>query len=544
MKYFGNPILIVACLFCSLLSNGSFFLSSYWMSIWVEAYEHKAHIDIAYYLGIYALFTFLGTVTVGATIVTFEWGGWRAAQNLHNAFICAVMSAPLSWFRAVPLGRAMNRFTRDMSSIDRSLSSMLRSTLGSIFALLFRVVAVSSLLPILILPVLCASAISIVVGEMYARTAVILRRLASAAHSPIFSHFVSTLAGMHVIRARDGMHEAFSEDLATKLRVWTAAAEANYNSNRWVALRVSLVTALISVLVGIISLSKIGAVSAGLIGFSLQNAVGLSQSVITLVRAVNDLDIEMQSVKSSCQSMKSCCTNKFQFHRVKEYFEVPSEDKDDEPFADEEDFDEKHCLVNSRDVIPEEWPRSGAIEFRNVTVRYEDGPNILTDINLKFKAGERVAIIGRTGSGKTTVSLEQTFRWSMADLPRNSSSCHYSDSLILFLVKFSTTELTSQRLRGVDYAGVSLSSRRNPRCSAGPYDQILIQQASFLKTIFRGFLPAVKTLLPYQTINHPTKSWWTTATTLVMAFSYQRRWMLVERISRMASVRYYHSAVH
>ncbi|KFY90781.1 hypothetical protein V500_04961 [Pseudogymnoascus sp. VKM F-4518 (FW-2643)] len=388
IKNFGNPILIAACLFCSLLSNGSFFLSSYWMSIWVQAYEHKAHIDIAYYMSIYALFTFLGIVTVGATTITFEWGGWCAAHNLHNAFIRSVMSAPLSWSKAVPLGRVTNRFSRDMSSIDTSLSSMLRFTLGSILALLFRVAAVSSLLPILILPVLCASAIGIIVGEMYARTAVILRRLTSAANSPIFSHFVSTLAGLHVIRARDGMHEAFGEDLATKLRVWTAAAEANYNSNRWVALRVSLVTALISVLTGIIALSKVGVISAGLVGFSLLNAVRLSQSVMTLVRAVNDLDIEMQS-----------------FHRVKEYVEVQSEDKDDEPFVDEGGFDEQHCLVHGRDVIPNEWPRSGEIEFRNVTVRYEDGPNILTDINLKFKAGERVAIIGRTGSGKTTLIL-------------------------------------------------------------------------------------------------------------------------------------------
>jgi ABC-type multidrug transport system fused ATPase/permease subunit len=60
---------------------------------------------------------------------------------------------------------------------------------------------------------------------------------------------------------------------------------------------------------------------------------------------------------------------------------------------------------NSSEVIPKNWPRSGEVEFRNVTIRYDpDGSNILTDVNLKFKAGERVAIVGRTGSGKSTVS--------------------------------------------------------------------------------------------------------------------------------------------
>ena len=61
-------------------------------------------------------------------------------------------------------------------------------------------------------------------------------------------------------------------------------------------------------------------------------------------------------------------------------------------------------VVDEEHVIPKNWPRSGEVEFRNVTIRYDlDGPDILTDVNLKFKAGERVAIVGRTGSGKSTV---------------------------------------------------------------------------------------------------------------------------------------------
>ncbi len=55
---------------------------------------------------------------------------------------------------------------------------------------------------------------------------------------------------------------------------------------------------------------------------------------------------------------------------------------------------------------PKDWPRTGSVEFRNVTIRYEpDGPDILKDISLKFEAGQRVAVIGRTGSGKSTLVL-------------------------------------------------------------------------------------------------------------------------------------------
>jgi ABC-type bacteriocin/lantibiotic exporter with double-glycine peptidase domain len=85
---------------------------------------------------------------------------------------------------------------------------------------------------------------------------------------------------------------------------------------------------------------------------------------------------------------------------VREYCNIEHEEKDDESYPEEGEYtdDDSH-------IIPKNWPAFGDIEFRNITIRYDpDGPDILTDINLKFKSGERVAVIGRTGSGKSTVS--------------------------------------------------------------------------------------------------------------------------------------------
>jgi ABC-type bacteriocin/lantibiotic exporter with double-glycine peptidase domain len=82
---------------------------------------------------------------------------------------------------------------------------------------------------------------------------------------------------------------------------------------------------------------------------------------------------------------------------------LESEEKDDKAYPQEGEYAD-----DPSNIIPENWPRSGEIEFRNVTIRYDpDGPNILTDVNLKFKAGARVAVVGRTGSGKSTVSISR-----------------------------------------------------------------------------------------------------------------------------------------
>ncbi|CAH0048920.1 unnamed protein product [Clonostachys solani] len=384
MSYFGHPLLAGMCFFFLLICNIVTFYSTFWLSVWVEAYNHKAHVDIAYYLGIFALLIFLEVGSYAVVIIVFEWGAWMAARRLHNDFIRAIMRVSLSWFRAIPIGRITNRFSGDMASIDGQISNILRLTLDSVVQLIFRIAAVSSIMPIFVLPALFTCMFGVVVGEMYTRTAVVIKRLTSSAQSPVFSQFSDTLAGLPVIRARAGMSQAFVEELAAKIRVWTASAEANFNCNRWVAVRIDFVTALVALCAGIIAVSKVGTVGAGLVGFSLSNASGLSQTILTIVRAMNDLEVEMQS-----------------FHRVSEFVKLEPEGKNDETYAEE-----GACADEGEHVIPKAWPSSGDIEFRDVTIRYSpDGPDILKNVNLRFKAGERVAVIGRTGSGKSTLML-------------------------------------------------------------------------------------------------------------------------------------------
>jgi ABC-type multidrug transport system fused ATPase/permease subunit len=284
------------CFAFLLICNIVTFYSTFWLSVWVEAYNHKAHVDIAYYLGIFALLIFLEVGSYAVVIIVFEWGAWMAARRLHNDFIRAIMRVSLSWFRAIPIGRITNRFSGDMASIDGQISNILRLTLDSVVQLIFRIAAVSSIMPIFVLPALFTCMFGVVVGEMYTRTAVVIKRLTSSAQSPVFSQFSDTLAGLPVIRARAGMSQAFVVELAAKLRVWTASAEANFNCNRWVAVRIDFVTALVALCAGIIAVSKVGTVGAGLVGFSLSNASGLSQTILTIVRAMNDLEVEMQSV--------------------------------------------------------------------------------------------------------------------------------------------------------------------------------------------------------------------------------------------------------
>ncbi|KAK2731241.1 ABC multidrug transporter [Colletotrichum kahawae] len=384
MVYFGGPWYAMFCLIMMLLSQVAVMAGSLWLSVWVEAYSSQVAVDIAFYLGIYAAITVAESVVYAGVFLVFENGAWHAARKLHNDFIRAVMRVSLSWYKKTPVGRIINRFSSDMSSLDLTVSPQLRAFLESSMALIIRIFAISSILPVFMVPAAVTCFLGIIIGELYTRTAVTIKRLVASAQSPIFTQFADTLAGLAVIRARSGMSEQFGNNLADKLRVWSRAAEANFNCNRWVAMRVDVVTALVGLSAGIIAVSKAGIIAAGLVGFSLTNATGLSQTILMLVRSMNDLEIELQS-----------------FGRIKEYAGLEPEEKSDESYPEEGEYTD-----DPAHTIPKDWPSTGEIEFRNVTIRYdENGPNILTDVNLKFKAGERVAIIGRTGSGKSTLVL-------------------------------------------------------------------------------------------------------------------------------------------
>ncbi|ORY65077.1 P-loop containing nucleoside triphosphate hydrolase protein [Pseudomassariella vexata] len=383
MRYYGSPIHAITAIFMSFMCTASAMGTGLWIATWVDAYGKGEAVNIAFYLGIYGAWSFAEILFQMVTFVTYEGGGWYAARTLHNTFVTSALSAPLSWFKTTPVGRVVNRFSRDMNSIDMRLPGLLRNVCEVSTRMIFQVLAVGSVLPIFIIPAAISCFLGIIAGEMYTRTAVAVKRLVSSSQSPLFSQFADSLAGMATIRARAGMPATFGKQLADKLRVFERASETQFNCNRWVSLKVDMITSIVTVAAGAIALSQAGTVAAGLVGFSLTNATTLSSLIIMFVRDMNELEVELQS-----------------FHRVREYALVEPEEHVDEYKSEGGYVDDENSLM------PKDWPRTGRVEFKDVTIKYDlDGPEILKNINLKFEAGERIAVVGRTGSGKSTLVL-------------------------------------------------------------------------------------------------------------------------------------------
>lgn len=373
---FGGFSYAVIAILATITVQFAYFAITYWLSIWTGAYEGHGNPNSIFYLSIYAAAIIIFLLLQLVNNLIYQYGGWAAAKKMHAKLVTAVLSAPVSWFDENPIGRAINRFGNDTRSLDTVLIEWLRMSVENWLHFLLRIASIVSIMPIFALPVAVICTAGFTIGEMYTRAQISIKRLCSINYSPVFSHFTDSLAGLSVIRAREGMDGVFQNLLAERLAVHARSAEAQYNCNRWVSIRSDLCAASVSAAAGCVAYFRSG--SAGLVGFSLTNAIGLSQTILTLVRTMNELEVELNS-----------------YQRMREYADIQPE----EHLGD----GKKQAIAEG---TPASWPTSGCVEFHNVTARYlDEGPDVLRNVSFAARPGERIGIVGRTGSGKSTLGL-------------------------------------------------------------------------------------------------------------------------------------------
>lgn len=378
MYLFGGYPAALFTVMSALLVQLAYFSITFWLSAWTTSTAKdddpsKSKLYLLVYIGTVLSFVFLQVLNN----FNYQRGGWHAAKTMHERLVSAVIHAPIPWFDRTPIGHIVNRFGLDIQSMDSVLVDWLRMTVDNGLRFLLRLVSIAAIMPIFVLPAGFFCLLGFATGELYSRAEISVKRLCAVSFSPVFSHFSDSSAGIAVIRGRRGVTSTFQRILAEKLAIYMRACEAQYNCNRWVSVRSDFCAATIAAAAGCIAYYKSG--SAGLVGFSLTNAIGLSQTILTLVRNMNELEVELNS-----------------FQRISEYAQI-------EP---EESAEQEAALQNSAGGVPASWPTSGRVEFRGVTARYSaTGPDVLHGIDFATRPGERVAVIGRTGSGKSTLAL-------------------------------------------------------------------------------------------------------------------------------------------
>ncbi|XP_028903290.1 ATP-binding cassette sub-family C member 10 isoform X1 [Ornithorhynchus anatinus] len=333
----------------------------------------NSSLDVRFYLTVYGSIAGANSLCTLLRALLFAAGTLRAAATLHRRLLRRVLMAPVTFFEATPTGRIVNRFSSDVACVDDSLPFVLNILLANAFGLLGLVTVLAAGLPWLLLLLPALGALYLSVQRRYRASARELRRLCSLTLSPLYTHLAESLAGLGVLRATRAVPR-FMDDYERLLEDSQRCQFAAKATLQWLDIRLQLMgAAVVSAIAGIaLAQHSQRLANPGLVGLALSYALSLTDLLSGLVSTMTQTETMMVSVE-----------------RVEEYAStLPSEPQD-----------------QSLKGFPN-WLTRGQVEFQDVSLRYRPGlPPALAGVSFTVFPGEKLGIVGRTGSGKSSLLL-------------------------------------------------------------------------------------------------------------------------------------------
>ncbi|KAH7319538.1 P-loop containing nucleoside triphosphate hydrolase protein [Rhizoctonia solani] len=372
---FGGFWFWLVCLGSFMLADVALTLQSYWIGVWARAYSaypgHPEQVNATFYLAVYIAICLAGVCMYSGAYMMYILGSVRAAHRVHGRLVASILGAPLRWLDSTPVGRIISRFTQDIRCVDEALPLYLESFINVTFSMCSSFLVVIIFSPRFIIPGTTILAGGLWLGHMYLRAQLSVKREMSNARSPLFSHFGTALAGITSIRAY-GAEDHFKNEAVKRVDEYTRPGRTFFNLNRWMSFRMDVLGGVFAAGLAAYLVYAGSSPDATKTGFSLNRAVVLSASIIWWVRYLNDLEVQGNSLE-----------------RIQSYLEI-----------------EQEVAPVPEKVPPAHWPSSGNITVENLTARYSsDNPAVLHGLSFEIKSGERIGIVGRTGSGKSSLTL-------------------------------------------------------------------------------------------------------------------------------------------
>jgi ABC-type multidrug transport system fused ATPase/permease subunit len=383
LKYFlsfGKPLLLTALLFC-VCTEVFYELYTVWLAYWPS---DDVTILSQNYLGewrnlvVYFVLTAFYVASVAMRNTCWFQGAYKASVKLHQGLLDSIFAAGMDFFYQTPKGRIINRFSKDMTVIDQELPDMISDFLLTFFQLVAEFFIMSIACPPFIILLIVIIIAYYWLQRFYRPVNRDLTRLRTIHSSPLYEHYSETIDGLESIRAYE-MQNAQKNDNFARVNRNSMTLYLQLAISRWMGVRVGFLGAVVVLSVaGMGLLLEYFDMSSPLIYMSLYYSTTCTGALNWGIRSFTTMEAHMAHVE-----------------RILHYTNNVAP--------------ELTCPACVDGIIPPDWPNKGVITFENVCARYsETKPMVLHNINFSIQSAEKIGVVGRTGAGKSTLTLVLT----------------------------------------------------------------------------------------------------------------------------------------
>ncbi|KAJ8569684.1 hypothetical protein K7X08_006261 [Anisodus acutangulus] len=346
--------LVLPVLLCQVLFQGLQMASNYWIA-WGT--EEEGRVTRERLIGIFVLmsggssFFILGRAVMLSTIAI------ETAQKLYIGMITSIFRAPLSFFDSTPSSRILNRSSTDQSIVDTDIPYRLAGLAFALIQLLSIVVLMSHVAWQIFFLFLLILAISVWYQAYYITTARELARMIGIQKAPILHHFSESLTGVATIRCFNQEDRFLNKNL-NLIDNYSRVAFHNSATMEWLCVRINFLFNLIFFfLLVILAHLPREAIDPSLAGLAATYGLNLNVLQAWVIWNLCNVENKMISVE-----------------RILQFSDIPSE---------------APLIIEESRPNPD-WPLKGRIEIKDLH-------------------GKKIGVVGRTGSGKSTL-IQALFR--------------------------------------------------------------------------------------------------------------------------------------
>uniref|UniRef100_A0A669DGN0 ATP-binding cassette sub-family C member 5 n=1 Tax=Oreochromis niloticus TaxID=8128 RepID=A0A669DGN0_ORENI len=374
----GGYILVFLAVLNIVLMIGSTAFSNWWLSFWLGKGSDSGDIsknpDLHYYQTIYGVMTLIMVVLALIKCFFFTYVTLRASCKLHDTMFKKIIASPMSFFDTTPTGRILNRFSKDQEEVDTVLPLHMDPFLQFCLLVTFTIIIIASVFPYMLVAVVVMGALFTLILFLFQRGIRHMKKMENISRSPCISLTTSTLQGLSTIHAYNTRN--------SHIEMFNSLNDINSNhfllfhsGTRWLSFWLDFMAATMTLLVSLfVVLSSNDFIAPSLKGLAISYTIQLTGMLQYVVRESTEVEARFNSVERLQEYIMDCKS------------EAPRHVKEAQ--------------------IPQDWPSSGGVSFVDYKMRYrENTPIVLNGLDFHIQPGEKLGIVGRTGSGKSSLGV-------------------------------------------------------------------------------------------------------------------------------------------